>query len=35
MREGVALKPHGGEMEDGGILAHNAEMIREALKYVS
>ena len=35
VREGAALKPHGGKMEDGGVLAHNAEMIREALKFIS
>lgn len=35
MRDGVALKPHGGKMEEGGVLAHNAEMIREALKFGS
>ena len=35
MKEGVALRPHTGKTEDGGVLAHNAEMIREALKYVS
>lgn len=35
MKEGVALRPHGGKMEDGGTLAHNAEMIREALKFIS
>jgi hypothetical protein len=31
----VPLRPHTGKMEDGGTLAHNAEMIREALKFVS
>lgn len=35
VQEGVPLKPHSGKMEDGGVLAHNAEMIREALKFVS
>jgi histidine triad (HIT) family protein len=35
MKEGVELKFHAQKMEDGGILAHNAEMIREALKFVS
>ena len=29
--EGVALRPHSGEMEDQGILAANAEKIRAAL----
>jgi histidine triad (HIT) family protein len=35
IKEGEAIKPHGSSMEDGGVLAHNAEMIREALKFVS
>ena len=35
MKEGVPLRPHTGKLEDGGMLAHNAEMIREALKFVS
>jgi histidine triad (HIT) family protein len=35
IKDGVPLKPHTGKMEDGGKLAHNAEMIREALKFVS
>jgi histidine triad (HIT) family protein len=29
--EGVALKPHTGQMEDQGVLATNAEKIRQAL----
>jgi histidine triad (HIT) family protein len=29
--EGVPLQPHSGKMEDGGILAANAEKIKEAL----
>ncbi|RUM18617.1 HIT family protein [Rhizobium phaseoli] len=29
--EGVALKPHSGKMEDGAVLAANAEKIRAAL----
>lgn len=29
--EGVALKPHSGKMEDGAILAANAEKLRRAL----
>lgn len=29
--EGTPLKPHSGQMEDGGILAANAEKIRAAL----
>jgi histidine triad (HIT) family protein len=29
--EGVALKPHTGQMEDHGVLAENAEKIRQAL----
>lgn len=32
IREGVALKPHAGQMEDPEILAANAEKIRAALK---
>jgi histidine triad (HIT) family protein len=35
MKEGVQLRPHTGKMEDGGTLAHNAELIREALKFIS
>jgi histidine triad (HIT) family protein len=35
MHEGVPLKPHTGKLEDGGVLAHNAEKIREAFKFVS
>jgi histidine triad (HIT) family protein len=35
MKEGVQLRPHTGRMEDGGTLAHNAELIREALKFIS
>jgi histidine triad (HIT) family protein len=30
-REGVPLRPHSGKMEDGAVLAANAERIREAL----
>jgi histidine triad (HIT) family protein len=30
-QEGVPLRPHSGKMEDGGVLAANAEKIREAL----
>jgi histidine triad (HIT) family protein len=30
-REGVPLKPHSGKMEDGEVLAANAEKIRRAL----
>lgn len=30
--EGVGLKPHSGQMEDGAVLAANAEKIRSALK---
>ncbi|AEG04048.1 MULTISPECIES: HIT family protein [Sinorhizobium] len=30
-REGVPLKPHSGKMEDGDVLAANAEKIRRAL----
>ncbi|WP_428428526.1 HIT family protein [Pararhizobium sp.] len=30
-REGVPLQPHSGKMEDGAVLAANAEKIREAL----
>ncbi|WP_426126178.1 HIT family protein [Pararhizobium sp. PWRC1-1] len=30
-REGVPLRPHSGKMEDGAVLAANAEKIREAL----
>lgn len=33
--DGVELKRHASKPEDGGHLAHNAEMIREALKFVS
>src|SRR5690606_37680451 len=33
--DGVELKPHARTPEDGGHLAHNAEMIREALKFIS
>jgi histidine triad (HIT) family protein len=33
--DGVELKHHARAMEDGGHLAHNAEMIREALKFIS
>jgi histidine triad (HIT) family protein len=29
--EGVALKPHSGKMEDGTVLAANAEKVRQAL----
>lgn len=29
--EGVPLQPHSGKMEDGGVLAANAEKIKEAL----
>jgi histidine triad (HIT) family protein len=29
--EGVALKPHSGKMEDGAVLAANAEKVRQAL----
>ncbi len=29
--EGVALKPHSGKMEDGGVLAANAEKIKGEL----
>jgi histidine triad (HIT) family protein len=29
--DGVALKPHSGNMEDGAVLAANAEKIRQAL----
>jgi histidine triad (HIT) family protein len=29
--EGVALKPHGGKMEDGAVLAANAQKIIEAM----
>ena len=29
--EGIALKPHSGTMEDGGVLAANAEKLRRAL----
>lgn len=29
--EGVALKPHSGKMEDGAVLAANAEKVRKAL----
>jgi histidine triad (HIT) family protein len=35
VKNGVEMRPHTGKMEDGGTLAHNAEMIREALKFVS
>jgi histidine triad (HIT) family protein len=35
VKEGVEMRPHAARMEDGGVLAHNAELIREALKYVS
>ena len=35
MKEGVEMKPHSAKLEDGGTLAHTAEMIREALKFVS
>ena len=35
MKQGVEMRLHAQKMEDGGTLAHNAEMIREALKYVS
>jgi histidine triad (HIT) family protein len=35
VKTGVELRPHGAKMEDGGTLAHNAEMIREALKFNS
>lgn len=34
MKSGHDLRPHSGKMEDGGTLAHNAEMIREALKFI-
>ncbi len=30
-REGMALKPHSGGMEDGAVLAANAQKIRDAL----
>jgi histidine triad (HIT) family protein len=30
-KEGVPLRPHSGKMEDGAVLAANAERIREAL----
>ena len=30
-QEGVPLRPHSGKMEDGAVLAANAEKIREAL----
>ena len=30
-REGMPLRPHSGKMEDGAVLAANAEKIREAL----
>jgi histidine triad (HIT) family protein len=33
--EGVALKHHNRSHEDGGHLAHNAELIREAMKFSS
>jgi histidine triad (HIT) family protein len=33
--EGVDLKVHARNHEDGGQLAHNAELIREALKFAS
>lgn len=33
--EGVALKHHARTHEDGGQLAHNAELVREALKFAS
>jgi histidine triad (HIT) family protein len=29
--EGVALKPHSGKMEDGTVLAANADKLRNAL----
>ena len=32
--EGVELRRHASKPEDGGHLAHNAEMIREALKFI-
>ena len=35
VKEGGEIKPHAATMADGGTLAHNAELIREALKYVS
>jgi histidine triad (HIT) family protein len=33
--DGVELEFHARKHEDGGHLAHNAEMIRETLKYIS
>ena len=33
--QGVELKHHARQLEDGGHLAHNAEKIREALKFAS
>jgi histidine triad (HIT) family protein len=33
--DGVDLQIHARKPEDGGHLAHNAEMIRETLKYIS
>ena len=33
--DGVELELHARKHEDGGHLAHNAEMIRETLKYIS
>jgi histidine triad (HIT) family protein len=35
MKAGVELELHAQKMEDGVSLAHNAEMIREALKFIS
>jgi histidine triad (HIT) family protein len=33
--EGKDVKLHAAKVEDGGVLAHNAEKIREALKFIS